>query len=179
VILEPYEFGAVSGQLVNVSGEPVPDFELVLRNTGSQKPNALVTSDKSGNFVIPAVPAGELVVASQSTPAILVQGLHLAAGEKLDLPLVVDWGQHELRGIVVDANDNPVTARIVLHWSRQAGGITTSTTRRTAADTQGQFAFSQLGPGPHSLQVDAPGYRTIALDHDPVRQGYAVTVRLN
>lgn len=180
VVVESYEFGEVTGQLVNLNGVPVPEFELVLRNTGSRKPNALVSTDTFGNFEIPAVPAGELVVASQSTPSILVQGLRLSPGDKLHLPLVLDWGNHQIRGIVVDASGNPVPAsRIVLQWSHEAGGITTSSTRRTAADTQGHFAFSNLGPGPHSLHVDAPGFRRVDLDHDLSRQGYAVTVRLN
>jgi hypothetical protein len=180
VVIDAYEFGAVAGQLVNVSGEPVPDFQLVLRNTGSQNPNALVASDASGNFEVPTAPAGEFVIASQASPSILVQGLHLAPGEKLNLPLVIDWGAHELRGIVVDAQNNPIPAsRVVLEWSHESAGISTRATRRTATDTQGQFAFSQLGPGPHSLRVDAPGFRTFAMDHDLNRQGYAVTVKLN
>lgn len=180
VVAESYEFGEVTGQLVNLNGVPVPDFELVLRNTGSRRPNALVSTDELGNFKIPAAPAGELVVASQSTPSILVQGLELRAGDKLHLPLVLDWGEHEIRGVVVDARGNPVPAsRIVLQWSHQADGITTRATRRTAADTQGHFAFSNLGPGPHSLQIDAPGFPTVDIDHDLSRQGYDVTVRLN
>ena len=180
VVVESYEFGEVTGQLVNANGVPVPDFDLVLRNTGSRQPNVLVSTDMLGNFEIPAAPAGELVVASQSTPSILVQGLHLRPGDKLHVPLVLDWGAHEIRGIVIDTHDNPVPAsRIVLQWAHQAGGVTTRATRRTAADTQGHFAFSNLGPGPHSLRIDAPGFRTVDIDHDLSRQGYDLTVRLN
>jgi hypothetical protein len=180
IVVESYEFGAVTGQLVNLNGVPVPDFDLVLRNTGSRRPNVLVSSDALGNFEIPAAPAGELVVASQSTPSILVQGLHLRPGDKLHLPLVLDWGDHQIRGMVVDTHDNPVPAsRIVLQWSHEAGGITTRATRRTAADMQGHFAFSKLGPGPHSLRINAPGFRTVDMNHDLSRQGYDVTVRLN
>ena len=180
VVIESYEFGTVTGQLVNLNGVPVPDFDLVLRNTASRKPNALVSSDEFGNFEIPAAPAGELVVASQSTPSIMVQGLHLTPGGKLHLPLVLDWGEHEIRGIVVDAHDNPVPAsRIILRWSHQVDGITTKATRRTAADTQGYFAFGNLGPGPHSLHINAPGFSTVDIDHDLSRQGYDVMVRLN
>jgi hypothetical protein len=180
VVVEAYEFGEVTGRLVNLNGAPVPDFDLVLRNTASRKPNALVSTDKHGNFEIPAAPAGDLVVASQSTPSFMVQGLYLKPGDKLHLPLVLDWGEHEIRGIVVDANDNPVPAsRIILQWSHRVDGITTKATRRTATDTQGQFAFTNLGPGPHSLRIDAPGFSTVDIDHDLSRQGYDVTVRLN
>jgi hypothetical protein len=180
VFLEPYEFGEVSGRLVNQNGVAVADFGLVLRNTGSQKPNATVRTDENGKFAIEAMPAGDLVVASQSTPAILVQGLHLDQGDNLQLPLVLDWGDHEIRGSVVDANGNPVPAsRVVLQWSYELEGVSTKATRRTAADTQGHFAFSNLGPGPHSLQINAPGFSTVDINHDLRRQGYDLTVRLN
>jgi hypothetical protein len=180
VVAESYEFGEVTGKLVNPNGIPVPDFELVVRNTASRKPNALVSTDAYGNFQIAAAPAGELVVASQSTPSFLVQGLHLESGDKLHVPLVLDWGEHEIRGIVLDAHDNPVPAsRVVLQWSHQAEGITTRATRRTASDMQGHFAFNNLGPGPHSLRIDAPGFKTLDTNHDLSRQGYDLTLRLN
>ena len=180
IVAEAYEFGEVSGRLINSNGVPVPNFELVLRNTGSRMPNAVVSTDQFGNFDIPTAPAGELVMASQSTPSILVQGLQLRPGDKLHVPLVLDWGEHQIRGVVVDAYDNPVPAsRIILQWTHEAGGISTSATRRAAANTQGHFSFSDLGPGPHSLQIRAPGFRTTNVKHDLSRQGYDLTVRLN
>jgi hypothetical protein len=180
IIAESYQFGAVTGELVNLSGEPVPDFALMVRNTGSLQPNALVSTDEDGNFEIPSAPAGQLVLASQSTPSILVDGLELKAGDRLHLPLVMDWGQHEIHGVVLNAAGNPVPAsRILLQWSHESDGITVKTTRRTAADTQGHFAFSRLGPGVHSLQIDAAGFSPVVVDHDVSRQGYELTVRLN
>lgn len=180
IVVESYEFGEVSGQLVNANGEPIPNFDLVFRNTSSRKPNSVVSTDDYGNFKILSAPAGDFVLASQSTPSILVQGLHLWADERLHLPLVLDWGQHEIRGLVIDSQGNPVPAsRIVLHWSHHEGGITTRATRRTAADTQGHFAFSNLGPGPHLLQINASGFSPVDMDHDLSLQGYEVTVKLN
>jgi len=180
IFLEPYEFGEVTGQVVNQNGAPVADFGLVLRNIGSQKPNVVVRTDDSGYFSIPAAPAGDLIMASQSAPSTLVQGIHLEPGDKMYLPLVLDWGEHEIHGSVVDTHGNPVQAsRIVLQWSYQSDGVTTRATRRTAADTQGHFAFSNLGPGPHSLQIAAQGFPTVDIDHDLRRQGYDLTVKLN
>lgn len=180
ITVAAYEFGEVSGQLVNLNGAAIPNFDLVIRNTASRKPNALVRTDRHGNFKAPAVPAGELVIASQSTPTILVQGLRLKSGNSLHLPLVLDWGEHEIRGMVVDNNDNPVPAsRVVLQWAHQQDGVTTNATRRTATDTQGQFAFNNLGPGPHSIKINAPGHSAVAIDHDLNRQGYNLLVRVN
>ena len=180
IVLDEYRFGEVSGQLVNLNGVPVPDFALALRNTSSRQPNAFVSTDRQGNFSAPRMPAGDIVLASQSNPAVVVQGLTLKPGEQLNLPLILDWGQHEIRGVVVDAANNPVPAsRVILQWAHAYDGINTRATRRAAADAQGQFAFSNLGPGPHSLRVDAPGYAPVAIEHDLNRQGYNLTVQLN
>jgi protocatechuate 3,4-dioxygenase beta subunit len=180
VVAEAYRVGTVAGQLVNQSGAPIADFDLVLRNVDSREPNAIVSTDSLGNFEILAAPAGELVMASLSTPSILVKGLSLAPGERIYLPLVLDWGDHSIRGMVVDSKGNPVPAsRVILNWSHRDDRLNTQATRRTATDSQGQFAFSKLGPGPHSLKVDAPGFLGVDIDHDLSRQGYDLTVRLN
>lgn len=180
IVAQRLEYGTLSGVLVNPAGMPVPDFELVLRSSGSYVADTLVRTDKFGNFEILAVPAGDIVVASQSNPSILVQGLHLSAGEKRHLPLVLDWGEHRIRGVVLDANGNAVPAsRVVLRWSHEGEGIITEAIRRTASDIQGQFAFSNLGPGPHSLHVSAPGFSGVDINHDLTQQGYDLTVKLN
>lgn len=179
VVVEPYEFGTLNGRLVNADGAPIPNFNLVLRNTASSSPNATVSSDEHGNFSIPMAPAGELVVASQSSPSILVKGLHLDPGAELDVPLVLDWGNHELRGVVLDRNNAPVpAARVLLTWSREEGGVITTTTRRARSDAQGTFYFGDLGPGPHLVQIDPPGHRRLEIAHDVTREGYSVTVNL-
>lgn len=179
VVVEPFEFGAVSGRLVNADGEPIPNFSLVLRHAASSTSGAVVSSDADGDFHVPKAPAGELVVSSQSSPAVVVNGLRLEAGGELDLPLVLDWGVHELRGTVVDEHRRPVpAAQVVLSWSHTREGVTTMTTRRAATDAQGIFEFADLGPGPHSIRVDRPGHRPVRLAHDVSRQGYSVTVNL-
>jgi protocatechuate 3,4-dioxygenase beta subunit len=180
IVLEPFEFGTVTGQLVNQEGAPIPDFELVFRHSKSTQPNAVVRSDRLGNFLIPAAPAGKFVLASQSDPALLVQGATLKPGAELRLPVVLDWGQHALQGRIVDAQGQPVAAsRISLSWSADQNGIKARATRRTSADSQGLFTFNNLGPGPHSLQVTAAGFHPVEVEHDIRRQGYQLTVRLN
>ena len=180
VVMEPYRFGSLRGQILDRDGAPVPDLELALRNTASSKPNAIVRSDSTGHFAVSKVPAGDTMLASQSMPAILVRGVHVAAGFETNVDVIVDWGRHELVGTVVDRHGRAVPAsRVQLRWSHKADGIETSITRRTATDSQGSFKFDQLGSGPFSLVVDAPGFTTAALDHDIGRDGYEVTVRLN
>jgi hypothetical protein len=180
VVVEPYDVGTLTGQLRNSNGEPVPNFELVLRNTSSREPVALVTTDGYGNFTVPRAPAGSLVISSRSTPHLLVQGLHIASDETQHTELTLDWGGHEIQGTVTDADGLPLPAsQIVLKWmSTSADGISSSATRRTSSDSEGRFAFNSLGPGPHILKVSAAGYLPINLEHDLSRQGYEVNVRM-
>lgn len=177
VVANTFDFGTVSGRLVSADGSPVSNLDLVLRNKASRSPSAVVSSDMSGNFHIAHAPAGELTIASQSSPSILARGLRLAPGEELDVALVLDWGGHELHGIVVDSSGNPVpAAKVLLTWSHLEGDVTTSTIRRTRSDAQGVFSFGQLGPGPHELQIDLPGRRPVKMIHDVIREGYFVKV---
>jgi hypothetical protein len=180
VVVEPYEFGQVTGHMVNLDGSPVPKFNLLLKNAASTEPNAVVSSDEDGNFTIENAPAGELAFVSRATPSVLVRGVQLDPGTTVHVPLVLDWGEHEIRGMVVDRRGNPVPAsRVVLKWAHHGDGISSSTIRRTAANAQGHFLFSQLGPGTHRLEIDAPGYGPVRLDHDASREGYDLLVRLN
>ena len=180
LVASAYDTGTVTGQLANQDGAPIADFKLVLKHVESREPNAVVSTDSIGYFEIPAAPSGELVISSLSTPAVLVKGLRLGPGERKHLPLVLDWGGHSIQGQVVDPSGNPVPASLViLNWSHRDELISTQATRRTATDSHGRFTFSNLGPGPHSLKVDAPGFLGVDIDHDLSRQGYNLTVSLN
>jgi protocatechuate 3,4-dioxygenase beta subunit len=180
VATERFETGAVVGQLVNQHGAPIADFEFLLKNVDSIEPSAVVRTDRLGNFKIPDVPAGDLVISSVSTPSVLIKGLRLEPGEQIHVSMVLDWGDHSIRGQVVDSTGIPVPAsRVVLNWSHREETLDMYTTRRTATDSEGRFAFSNLGPGPHSLKVDAPGFLSVDIDHDLIRQGYDLTVKMN
>ena len=180
VATERFETGAVAGQLVNQHGSPIADFEFLLKNVDSIEPNAVVRTDSLGNFKIANAPAGDLVISSVSTPSVLIKGLQLEPGELIHVSMMLDWGDHSIRGQVVDPTGIPVPAsRVVLNWSHRDETLDMYTTRRTATDSEGRFAFSNLGPGPHSLKVDAPGFLSVDIDHDLSREGYNLTVRLN
>ena len=180
-VLEPFEYGTLRGRIVDQDGGPVRDVELALRNANSAQPNAVVRSDAYGGFVIREAPAGESILASQAMPSFSVRGIEVRPGRESHVDLVVDWGNHELSGVVVDRNGQAVPAsQVLLKWSHETDkGIRSSVTRRTATDYQGRFRFDQLGPGPHSLVVDAPGFERVALNHELRRDGYDVTVRLH
>lgn len=181
VIVESWEFGELTGQLRNTNGVPIQNFDLVVRNEASKKPVALLITDQAGYFKVPATPAGTLVISSQSTPHLLVRGLEIEPGESQHLDLTLDWGSHTIRGTVTDSRGVPVPAsQIILKWlSMTNDGITSSATRRTAADLQGRFSFNNLGPGPHVVRISAPGFLPVDMEHDLSRQGYEMNIRLD
>jgi protocatechuate 3,4-dioxygenase beta subunit len=180
VALEPFSYGEVSGRLVNLEGAPIPDFTMTLRNAASRSPNATLSSDDEGRFAIDRAPLGELYFSTRASPSMLVRGVRLEAGDELHVPLVLDWGQHEIRGLVVDQRGSPVSgSEITLTWSHDSDGLQSSSVRRTTSDAQGNFVFKALGPGPHRLQIESPGRPVMALNHDVRKQGYDLTIRMN
>jgi hypothetical protein len=180
VVMEPYEFGTLRGRFINSDGTPIPGIELGLRNTASAGNNASLKSDALGNFVVEHVPAGTAVLNSAAMPSFHVRGLTVEPASESNVDVVLDWGTHELSGRVVDRYGRALPgSSVVVRWSHEADGIKSTATRRAATDAQGHFRFFELGPGPHSLVVDAPGFATATFDHDMSQDGYSVTVRVN
>ena len=60
-------------------------------------------------------------------------------------------------------------------WSDEARGVTSRSQRRTVADGDGYFLFTELGPGPHTVSVTAGGYGAARRDATP---GYEVLIEL-
>ena len=177
--LEAGETGTLSGQMVNLFGNPVPDFSLVLQTKETSYYNQRVFGDGAGNFEIENAPAGELRLRTKSTPYYTIEGIVLPAGGALNIPVVLDWGYDEIQGKVVNDDGNPVAVtNISLTWSHQASGMRSSSRRTTAADEQGNFRFTQLGPGSHRLSVNAAGYKPVSVNHDVALQGSEVVVKL-
>ena len=71
----------------------------------------------------------------------------------------MDWGHEELTGRVVSSSEEPLAgAEVTLFWFDEEQGITSRSRRRTVADGDGYFVFTELGPGPHMVSVTASGY---------------------
>lgn len=165
IVLERLSAARLSGRMVNAAGDPIPNFRLSLRSTQARGKALAVTSDENGYFVVEEAPVGKLTF---STTGFVVRGVSLGSAAQGDVRLVLDWGNHVLRGVVVDDRGRALAgARVDLSWLHESAGLSSGSSRRTQTNAGGSFEFTQLGPGPHTLEVHADGY-------PPTREAYPV-----
>jgi protocatechuate 3,4-dioxygenase beta subunit len=179
ITLQPLETGRLTGRMVDVAGNPLPGFSLQLQSSNSQGRLLTVIADEGGYFVVENAPAGNLLFATQSEPRFVVSGLVLEAGTTGNAEVVLDWGTHELTGRVRDELGNPLPgAELKLSWTHAARGIHSTALRRTIADGNGFFRFTQLAAAPHQLEAAAPGYLGVKQDHAIGRSAGEIEVEL-
>lgn len=180
VALEPLDLGSrLRGQMVDVDGNPIPHFTLLLQSQDARRKTFQVTGDDQGAFFVENVPEGELVFETRSMPQFIVRGLYLGQSTEEYVQVVLDWGPYELKGLVVDSDDNPVSVPdISLSWTHDDNGLRSDSSRKTAADTDGHFLFTGLGPGRHTLSVNVSGFKNTLLYHEVGYEGSECVVRL-
>jgi protocatechuate 3,4-dioxygenase beta subunit len=166
IVLESLRYGSLSGRMIDLNGNPVPHFSLWLRSgNGSAQQPLLVSGDGTGHFSVPKAPLGSVSFATISNPQLAITGLDLSSGGAENVALILDRGGYEVRGRVVDGHGNPVAApRVTLQWSHQGNGLQSRSLRRSSADANGFFTFTNVGPGAHSLSVSAPGFDSSQLE---------------
>jgi hypothetical protein len=180
IVLEPRAYGRLVGQMVNPDGLPVPAFSLWLRSPEAvNQPARLVTSDQQGFFDVDKVGAGPLVFETRGSPHVSISGIELAPGETRDVMLVLDWGTHQVAGLVMDDMGRPISASELYVTSvRDDGGLRSHVVRRAVTDETGFFVIGQVGSGYHTIRVDSPGFQSEVIDHEVGRDSPEVIIRL-
>jgi protocatechuate 3,4-dioxygenase beta subunit len=180
IVLEPLGSVRLSGQMVDPEGRPVPRFSLWLRSAfaGAER-ESLVSGDLEGYFSVEDLPEGDVSFQTRSAPFLAVSGIRLSGPATENVRLKLDVGDRVVDGHVVDSRGLPLAgSRVSLSWSDSDGGVQSRSTRTTATDARGYFLFTQIGPGVHSLAVDAPGFRSARTQHDSSADGAEILVRL-
>jgi len=178
IVLESLDIGRLTGRMVDVEGNPLPGFRLWL--VGASVRSALpVSADERGYFELERAPAGSLSFDTRVSPRLRVSGLTLREGGEADVLLVLDSGDREISGRVLDGRGDPVGgAQVTLSWLQTSGGLQSTSQRATGTDPNGGFRFGQLGPGEHLLEVHAAGYRSVQEYRDASRYAEQLEVRL-
>ena len=96
---------------------------------------------------------------SKSYPIFTTQGIRASAEAEEPFVVVLDMGSNALFGRVTNAfGDMVAGAEVSLDWKHVESGVQHYSDRKTTADHNGKFAFNELGPGVHTLRVNAPGF---------------------
>ncbi len=162
VVLEAAGFGSLSGRMIDSLGRTLPHLTLWMRTTRSRGRLQQVAADRQGSFHVDDVAEGPVSFLTLSEPRFTVHGIEAAAGQHTQAELVVDWGEHSVQGAVLDLSGRPIAgAQLTLSWRFEGNGTVSRSVRRTVSDLEGRFALTRLGPGGHTLSVQAPGFRAV------------------
>ena len=130
-----------------------------------------VTGDAQGHFRVTNAPRDSLLFETWSSPRFRISNVAPPGNYDL-LPLILDWGNHDIQGRVQTHLGEPVPAsQVQLTWSQTYNGINSVATRQAVTDATGSFRFSQVGPGNHILSVDAPGFQSSQVNYDTSLSG--------
>jgi hypothetical protein len=173
VVLEPVVTGRLEGQMVDLENYPIPGFSLTVKSRSASHHSVQVTGDDQGFFVVEDIPVGPVVLKTTSFPRFAVVGLQASQEADEPVTVILDLGEHELRGLVVDGAGAPVAAAditlsmsIDLTFSYEGKGPYSVSSRNAVSDELGYFQFTGLGPARYVVRVKAPGFETAELRHD-------------
>ncbi len=156
IVLEPIPLGTVSGRITDPYGRPVTGIELFIKTLEVDFWSASVVTDAQGSFSLTGFPTGKFELAIKGEQSLTAVGFKFdpAVGELVTL--TIDVGPYSLRGRIYDESGQTFdNARVFLNWELQENGIRIRSTRQTSADANGEFQFSELGPGIHELAISA------------------------
>jgi len=156
IVLEPIPLGTVSGRIADPYGRPVTGIELIIKTLEVDSWSASVVTDAQGSFSLTGFPTGKFELAIKGEQSLTAVGFKFdpAVGELVTL--TIDVGPYSLRGRIYDESGQTFdNARVFLNWELQENGIRIRSTRQTSADANGEFQFSELGPGIHELAISA------------------------
>jgi hypothetical protein len=159
IVLKKLSFVDIDGMILDRSSTPVPDYEMYINNVTTGIHTRKIVSDSSGYFSLPNFPLGEVRLSTRGAEFFKISGLQITGNSYQNLKLVVDRGNHYLSGWVSDNNGVAVgRAMVTLDRKFHNAGIEHSSYRSQATDSNGGFAFENLGDGDYHVTVYALGY---------------------
>ena len=159
VVLEPLGRGGLSGWMTDVDGNRVPGFAMTLHSRAVTGQSLQVVSDYTGFFMVENFPEGDAVLKTNSYPIFETQGISSSDEAEDPVQVILDIGPHAIQGKVTNVFGDAIAAsEVSLGWQHSANGVQNYSARKTTADQNGNFAFTGLGPGLHTLRINAQGF---------------------
>ena len=171
--------GMLTGNIVDAIGYPVPNYAMKIVNASASADIKIVTSDYAGQFEEVSVFEGILQFSSMSKPRSSISGINLSAGDNLFLTLVVDHGEYEIFGGVIDEDGRGVpNAKITMTWTHSADGLKSRSNRNIQTDSKGDFRIQNIGPGTHTLVAAAEGFKNTRVNINPEQYTGSLSITL-
>ena len=180
IVLDPLEYGSLSGWMVDAEGRAVPNFKLWVRTDqeSAGHPDS-VTGDSSGHFTLNDLPEGGVTLQTRSAPDFTFSGIKVASGGTTEARLIFDTGDCKLEGFVLDSQGERLPlAKVRLTWSMNQDGTLSRSSRETVTDAAGYFLFMNLGAGSHELSISKDDYRPVRQDAAVNSESKAIVLRL-
>ena len=172
IVLESIPLGILSGRIVDPYDRPVAGINLLIQAVETVYWTTNVITDANGSFSVAEFPKGRFQVVTKGkhpvatnwTHQVATKGQHLlrATGLNFDpvtavpVNLTIDLGPYNLGGRIYDESGQTFDgADVYLIWKLHESGIRIRSTRKASADINGEFRFTELGPGEHELIVSA------------------------
>ena len=164
IVLELTDQGELSGWMIDLDGNPIPGFFLKLHSTIATGQSVSVTGDQQGFFTVKGFPVGGAQLRTNSYPVLTVKGMRVSPEPEEPVTVVLDTGLNVLQGQVINMFSEPVAASsITLMWDFRLNGLLSSSIRKATTDQNGNFVFTGLGPGLHTMRVSAAGFNNAVL----------------
>lgn len=171
---------AVSGQVVDTNGAPIPGAAiLVSERWNPTRVARAADADAAGRFELADVTPESYVSARAPGRAASRQVVPRGApGDHMEVVLTLESSGALVRGVVLESGDRPVVGAVVLigeepgAWQPRGGYDTLAAAPvRLVTDEDGRFATDEATPGLGLLRVRAPGLGPHVAPLDVPREG--------
>jgi hypothetical protein len=164
IVLKSIPLGILSGRIVDSYDRPVPGINLLIQAVETVYWTTNVITDANGSFSVAEFPKGRFQVVTKGKHPVATKGQHLLRATGLNfnpviavpVNLTIDLGPYNLGGHIYDESGQTLDgADVFLIWKSHESGVRIRSTRKASADANGEFRFTELGPGEHELIVSA------------------------
>jgi len=156
IVLESIPLGTLTGRIADPYGRTVTGIELFIKSLEIDFWTTKAITDTNGSFSVAEFPKGRFQLSIRGQQSLTATGFRFdpTIGEVVNL--TIDVGPYHLSGRIYDESGHSIDgAYVFLNWTLQENDIRIRSTRKVSADANGEFVFTELGPGDHELVVSA------------------------